>query len=612
MLEEMCDVCICVMPFCPVRAPNLGASLIKSALEKQGFSSSIFYFNLKMLKDIGIEIYDRINGEDLILQRLVGELIFSEHLFGKFADINNNVKDIITECLDLDIENIIEEIQKVKNLVPTFIDECTNEILLKQPKLVGFSTSYYQNCSSLCLAKKIKEKNNIPVIFGGANCEEEMGQALLNFFPQIDYVCSGDGDIAFITLVKCLLENKEIQSKINGILTRGSTPLEVSFTNPVMNMDELPMPNFDDYFKIVNSINEYLDIKIDMETSRGCWWGEMSHCTFCGLNGSTMKYRSKSPERVINEMEDIISKYKIKAFQFVDNILDPSYFQYLFPEITKKRMEVWMFYETKANLSRGQLTCMKNAGVAAIQPGIESLSNIILEIMLKGTTALQNIYLLKLCREIGIWPYWNIIIGFPQEPINEYCRMIKMIPFLVHLNPPETFGKFQLSRFSPYFKKPNEYGIINIRALRIYDLIYPFDQSKLNKIAYFFEHDYNDGRDVSSYTIDLEHWIKEWKRLWQHGLPPELVMAQLKDMMIIKDTRPSSTQETHILTREEAKVYDICERPQNIDTIYGNMYREYSKITREDIISILSDLCDKKILLEYDNQYLSLAIPITK
>src|SRR5262249_9640089 len=33
------------------------------------------------------------------------------------------------------------------------------------------------------------------------------------------------------------------------------------------------------------------------ETSRGCWWGERSHCTFCGLNGLTMNYHAMSPQK---------------------------------------------------------------------------------------------------------------------------------------------------------------------------------------------------------------------------------------------------------------------------------------------------------------------------
>ena len=223
------------------------------------------------------------------------------------------------------------------------------------------------------------------------NCEGEMGFSLLSYFPQVDFVCSGDGDIAFVEFAKCLIQNKTLP-KINGILDRDSNPLEVNLTSPQMNLDNLPIPNFDDYFDSVRDVIKEHDIKskIVMETSRGCWWGELSHCTFCGLNGSTMKYRSKSPDRVIYEMEEFIKTHRIKEFQFVDNILDPAYFKELFPKLTEKDMGAWIFYETKANLSRQQLQCMKDAGVAAIQPGIESLSDTVLKIMYKRINCLAK------------------------------------------------------------------------------------------------------------------------------------------------------------------------------------------------------------------------------
>ena len=303
-----------------------------------------------------------------------------------------------------------------------------------------------------------------------------------------------------------------------------------------------------------------------------------------------MKYRSKSSQRVLVEMEKLTTKYKIKEFQFVDNILDPLYFKDLFPRITQKGMNLWMFYETKANLSRQQLQCMKLAGVEAIQPGIESLSDSVLKLMNKGSTVLQNIHVLKLCRRLGIWSFWNIIMGFPEEPHEEYHRMSDLIPLLVHLDPPKMFGNFQLSRFSPYFQQPEKYGITNVRPLHIYRLIYPFDETILNKMVYFFAHDYSDNRNPRLYTEILGQKVKEWKRLWDRH-PPELNMVRTGNMTILRDTRPSAVQHTHILANEEAHIYDICEAPQTIDTIFSNINKKYPRMDHTDIADILLNFC---------------------
>src|SRR5262249_7242667 len=43
------------------------------------------------------------------------------------------------------------------------------------------------------------------------------------------------------------------------------------------------------------------------ETSRGCWWGERSHCTFCGLNGLTMNYHAMSPQKAIAYLNSLFT-----------------------------------------------------------------------------------------------------------------------------------------------------------------------------------------------------------------------------------------------------------------------------------------------------------------
>jgi radical SAM superfamily enzyme YgiQ (UPF0313 family) len=132
---------------------------------------------------------------------------------------------------------------------------------------------------------------SVPIIFGGANCEGEMGITLLKSVPSIDYVCSGEGDTAFVSFVKSFLEGKA--NRINGIITRESSAFEAALTSPVMNMDDLPYPDFDDYFSALGAspMRKHVSPGLVIETSRGCWWGEKFQCTFCGLNRSTMKYR---------------------------------------------------------------------------------------------------------------------------------------------------------------------------------------------------------------------------------------------------------------------------------------------------------------------------------
>jgi ribosomal peptide maturation radical SAM protein 1 len=323
-----------------------------------------------------------------------------------------------------------------------------------------------------------------------------------------------------------------------------------------------------------------------------------------------MKYRSKSAGTIINEINHIVDKYEIRSFKFVDNILNPEYFTTLFPELIRQTIRPWIFYETKSNLLLHQLKIMKQAGVNAIQPGIESFSDIILEIMGKGVTRLQNIQFLKWTEQIGIWPYWNIITGFPGEPIAEYDRMADLVTLLVHLPPPSHCTKIILSRFSPYFMEPKKYGLLNIRPLKSYQLVYPFDIKTVNKLAYFFDYDYSDDRDVDKYTFRLNKEISVWKELWNKQKPPELTMVNIGTMIIIKDTRPCAVQRSHILADKEKYLYEQCETIKRSDDLFLVMHKKYPNTVEEEFQRLLADLCSKKILIRDNRRYLALALPV--
>ena len=122
-----------------------------------------------------------------------------------------------------------------------------------------------------------------------------------------------------------------------------------------------------------------------------------------------------------------------------------------------------LFYEVKANLKKAQVRLLRDAGVRVIQPGIESFSNDVLARMRKGVRGLQNIQLLKWCKEFGITPQWNLLWGFPHEPPEEYARMAALLPLLTHLTPPQTASAIRIDRFSPNFDRAEALGFADVQ-----------------------------------------------------------------------------------------------------------------------------------------------------
>ncbi|HZA22670.1 MAG TPA: hypothetical protein VFA32_08720, partial [Dehalococcoidia bacterium] len=142
------------------------------------------------------------------------------------------------------------------------------------------------------------------------------------------------------------------------------------------------------------------NVVLTYESSRGCWWGQKHHCTFCGLNGETMSYRQKSAQRLLSDVKTLVSASPTKRVCMTDNILPHNYFRSFLPRAPEEIPGVTFFYEVKANLSLQDVMTLKQAGVKMAQPGIESLSNACLQLMKKGVSAQQNI---SCCATPGPW-----------------------------------------------------------------------------------------------------------------------------------------------------------------------------------------------------------------
>ena len=235
-----------------------------------------------------------------------------------------------------------------------------------------------------------------------------------------------------------MLENRGNLNRIPGLLWRdGHWAPQMQITD----MDALPYPDMSDYFAMLARSAPGVVPTMLMETSRGCWWGAKPHCTFCGLNGQTMTFRSKSAGRALDEIDALTRDNDCQLLSMVDNIMDMKYFRDLIPALADRTDIPSIFYETKSNLSRAQVRMLAKANIRILQPGVESLSDPVLKLMRKSTNALRNVQLLKWGREYGVSVEWNVLYHFPGECDADYDEMLKMMPLLTHLQPPSGLAR---------------------------------------------------------------------------------------------------------------------------------------------------------------------------
>ena len=604
------------MPFGYSKFPSIQLGTLSRVLKNQGIGVKSYHFNLLFAQRIGLQLYEILCEK----RGMIGEWLFSSILFrdnpkhDQYPDIFKPVFESTAQeagCSTRYLEEIAHTI------APQFLTGLMASYDWAQYKVIGFTSTFDQNVASLTLAKLIKDLYpGVRIVFGGANFDGEMGLEQLRAFPWIDYVVVGEGELVFPVLTRKILRDEE-RAFPPGVAYRQDGQIRFQPNSALFsNFKDTGPPDYDDYFEMVKDLEGQgstgLNRILLYEGSRGCWWGEKHHCTFCGLNAQSMQFRAKSSEQVAREMDVLSSRYDTTRFRLVDNIIDLKYIDKLFGKFAASHYDLDVFMETKANLTKQQIQTLAQGGVKCMQPGIESLSAAQLKEMDKGVSPLQNIQCLKWSRYYNLDVNWNILLGFPQETNADYQRQIDLIPSIFHLQPPEGTGKLWLERFSPYFMRPKEYGIRITGPGSAYEYVYDSRKVDLNKIAYDFEYEIDWKVDPSLYD-ELVQLVAEWRKRYFSSNRPFLFYAKAISFVTIYDGR------TDYPTNERfnwpaSSIIELCnETPKTTDQI-TRAISERLPVSMPDpevsLETVLASLVEKRLLMEDKGRFFTLALPV--
>ena len=599
------SVCLISMPFASLSYPNIGLSLLKGALERDGAHCDIRYFSLDYADFVGVENYEFLTDERYFTAFL-GEMIFSHAVFDKPVEDMIAYFQAVLSRHHADHFSVQDYLRILDLLgsVPDFLDKVMRSVRWEGYQVVGFTNSFQQTMASLALAKRLKAAYpHLLIVMGGANCEGEMGLALHRNFPFLDAICSGEGDLAFPAFLRAFAAGEE--ASIPGMILRreGTTVPPAQMAWPVEDLDALPIPDYADFFtqhRAFPTIGENHPPSALFESARGCWWGAKNHCTFCGLNGGTMSYRSKAPDRALEELTRIVERHGREVL-VVDNILDMKYFKGFLPDLARTGLDATLHYEVKTNLTPEQLTILHKAGVRTIQPGIETLDSDVLKLMKKGCTALQNIQLLKLSLEVGLYVVWNFLYGFPGETPDQYDVIARLLPKLTHLQPPSGAGKVRADRFSPYFKEPERFGA-SLSPAVAYAHVYRVDEAELPKLAYHFDMKAERSAELEASCERAVQLVKSWQR---DAGTSSLTIREHGDTVLVEDRRGLLPHADHHLDGAAADLLRFCWRIRSLGDIGDHLAPRY---TTEEIDSAFAELREKTLIVEEGNNCLSLPL----
>jgi len=309
-----------------------------------------------------------------------------------------------------------------------------------------------------------------------------LGGGLISSQPEImfdllrpDYGIIGEGELTIKELFECL-ENKGDINTVKGLIFRNSEGniIITKPRDPIHNLDLLPWPDyeglgFDDYLDHMlptssnyHSIFDYPRV-YPIIASRSCPFA----CTFC-FHPLGKKYRKRSVENIISELDYAIKKYKINIIMFYDELLanDRVWVNNFCTRLAEFLKTIpwevkWACQMRVDILDEEMMIIMKNAGCYFFSLGLESYSTTVLKSMNKVITPKQIDNVLHLCTQHNMAVTGNFIFGDTaettqtyQETLNYWKENDKIIRNAVALFP------ITLYQGSPLYKLALEKGII--------------------------------------------------------------------------------------------------------------------------------------------------------
>ncbi len=350
----------------------------------------------------------------------------------------------------LDLATSLDPINDLKNKLNDF-----------NPDYVGvtFTTPLYNEAKEI--ARITKEfDNNIITIAGGVHVSA-LPKDTLNEC-EFDIGVMGEGE----ETLKELVNEKEL-SKINGICYKKDNEIIINPKRPLIkNLDDLPLPAWHLF-----NINKYKASKLTtrnqpvgpIETSRGCVYG----CIYCNKDIFGRTFRFKSPERVIKEIEHMLS-FGFKEIHIWDDNFSTKLDRakkicdIIIEKGLNKKFTWALACGIRADcIDEEFIRKAKEAGCYSIYIGVETGNPELLKRINKGETLEEIKRAFELCKKVEIETVAFYMFGLPGETKE---TMDKTIEFAKKLD--SDYAKFTITvpyPSTPLFYEWDEKGYIKTK-----------------------------------------------------------------------------------------------------------------------------------------------------
>ena len=297
--------------------------------------------------------------------------------------------------------------------------------------IVGISVTTPNMPDVFYISKLIKERfPDVMVALGGPHVTGEP-ELTLRETPYADAVVRGEGELTLAEIA----EGRDILSIKGVTYRRGNEVVSNADRENICNIDELPLParhllDMKFYTRPSRFTSRNLNLRTtSIFTARGCPY----RCTYCaGPLVFSGKVRFHSPARVMQEIDELVSKYQVEALYFAEDMFLSSRKRAeellgLFINKGIARKVRWIA-QAKANIiTEDLLSLMKDAGCVGLEYGFESGSQRVLDLMNKKLTVDESLRAARLTKQARIRFQANIIAGYPGEREDDFKETIEFI-----------------------------------------------------------------------------------------------------------------------------------------------------------------------------------------
>jgi hypothetical protein len=308
---------------------------------------------------------------------------------------------------------------------------------------------------------------------------------------------------------------------------------------------------------------------------------------------------------VVAEIDHLTGRYQTLSLALMDNVLPKKDAIEIFKKTAKLNKDLRLFGEIRATTPWMELKAMRDCGMQEVQIGIEALSSRLLKELHKGTTAIQNLEIMKNCEALGIRNISNLILQFPGSNEQDVAETMKVLEFALPLYPLKAVN-FWLGLESPVWQYSKKFGIQAVFNHPNWSFLFPEEIYRTLPLM------------IQAYRGDLTYQKKIWKPVkkkisaWQKqyaetqrspGDTPILSLRDGRDFIIIRQKRFQAEPAVHRLVGASREIYLFCQKHRSLRTILS----AFPDISDDTIVKFLSMMVDKRLMFAEKNKYLSLA-----